>query len=116
MHLRLVLRNIKEKPIHRTVVVHSSKSGIEIDCGVEEAARRIAHQRAQEGVDRHQMTAHGVQNVREIFIALESKFSDGESFIAEIPAKGGSFEVRNACCAHTFISTKKFMPFGRDRK
>jgi len=59
-------------------VVHSAKNGIEIHCAIEEAPRDVAHKGSQERINGHQMPAHRIEDVREIFVALEAEFSERE--------------------------------------
>jgi hypothetical protein len=72
-----------DEHLHGPVVVDGAEDGVEVDGAVEETPGDVAHQRRQEGVDRHDVAAARVPDVREVLVARERELPDGELAIAQ---------------------------------
>ena len=71
-----------EEHVDFAVVVGRSEHLVEIHRAVKETPRDVAHQRAQEGVDRHRVEALGGRDIGEIFVAPEVERAGLEALVA----------------------------------
>src|SRR5262249_7542318 len=89
--------------VDSAIMIHRTQHAVEIHRSVKETPRHIAHQRPQERINRHQMPPERIVDVRKVLVALETKLSDRENLIAEVPAGLGCRDLINSCCAHLLL-------------
>ena len=85
MAVRLPIGIVEQADEHldRAVVVDGAEDVVEVHGAIEKSPADVAHQGAQECVDRHDVAVAGTEDVGEIFVALELEFADRERFVAK---------------------------------